>query len=218
MTGVRRFSQIPRATENPQAGDQFLGVSGGTVDVLFSLAQAAASIAPLAMPTTPGIMVPDGRTTFVNASGVISAPSSGAGVTLTSAIVTAAQLAASGTEPVQIVPPPGAGLKIVVLSVDYSIVSGSGVFTSGSACALFYGAPSLGIQACTDDDVIPTNTSGVNTTRIALLQALLESSAAFENQPLVYGNAGAGDYGGAGSVNLQINVLWYKTPCIPGSL
>ena len=221
MTGVRRFSQIPRATRGPQPGDQFVAVSDGTVDTLFSTEQVAASIAPVATFDTLGVVMPDNITTFVSASGVISAPASGAGVTLLSATVTAAQLAAIGTTPVTVIPAPGADLMVVVMSVTYAIVSGSVGFSSGgSGCGLYYGSPTNGISADAYGDRNVPQAVGENFTSMSVgvnATGAQDQSSNYANQAIEYGNPSGIDYGGGGSVNMQITVLYYIAPCVPGS-
>lgn len=219
MTGVRRLSQIARGTQPPGPGDQFLGVSQGTLDTLWSTDQAAAAIAPLATAETSGIVVPDGITTFVNASGVISAPSTGGGMSIRSVTVTPAQFEVLGSSPVPVVPAPGADQMIVVVSVTYSVVSGSGAYTGGEGVGLFYGAPSNGIQADLYGDRGLPETTGENFTSMSVgvnAAGVQDVSSNFAGQPVNYGSPVGAPYVGGG-YNMMITVLYYIAPCVPGT-
>lgn len=51
MPGTKTFNQIPASGTVPHATDQVVGVSGGTTDTLYSLAQIAVAVATGGVPT-----------------------------------------------------------------------------------------------------------------------------------------------------------------------
>jgi hypothetical protein len=217
MVGQLRFSQVEQASDPPAPSDQAFGVRQGNEDVLWTWAQVKAAVSPLATASTPGQVQPDNITTFVDDAGVISAPASGAGVSLRSVTITEAEFAALNTNPILVVPPPTPDQALIVISATYSIVSGTGVYTSGGTGALVYGTIG-GFQADTGDQSVPATAATKNKT--AASHGTYANDFVVDNDelaglPLVYGS-GTPYLGG--DLNMTITVLYYTVPCVPGSL
>ena len=192
---------VASATIGLQEALNFASAAGGGIVIVdavwYKLGGTAGILAAATVPT--GVTIWDDHT---GSSGLYPVQSVSVPLTL-------AQIQAAHTTPVSIIPAPGAGNMIVVLSATLNLIYGSAAYSGGGAAQLSYGTaltyPATALWAATDFTSL-----SANQTDTVAGAAATSSSANYTNKAITYSNAAANftvGTGGSGKLYVTYQVI-----------